>query len=221
MKKVIVHSKLPVTLIGAGAFSQEFVKEALRHAPCLVAADGGVNVAVAMGLVPEAVIGDLDSASEAALSAVPKDQIWPVKEQDTTDFEKCLARIKAPVILAVGFAGSRLDHLLAVFAALARYPGCNCVVIGDEDVIFLAPRVLSLDLPAGTRVSLFPLGPVTGRSEGLEWPIAGIEFAPDGRIGTSNRVTGPVTLSFDAEKMLVLLPRDCLVAAIEALVPAD
>lgn len=220
MKSVIVHSKSPVTLLGAGTSTQDFVVEALKYAPFLVAADGGVNVAVSMKLVPDAVIGDLDSASIEALSVVPEARIWTVTEQETTDFEKCLARIEAPYILAVGFAGSRLDHLLAVFTALTRYVARNCLVISEEEVIFVAPRALTLDLALGTRVSLFPLGPVRGTSEGLEWPIAGLDFAPDGRIGTSNRVTGPVKLSFDEEKMLVLLPRDCLGAAIEALTRA-
>ena len=220
MKSVIVHSKSPVTLLGAGTSTQDFVVEALKYAPFLVAADGGVNVAVSMKLVPDAVIGDLDSASIEALSVVPEARIWTVTEQETTDFEKCLARIEAPYILAVGFAGSRLDHLLAVFTALTRYVARNCLVISEEEVIFVAPRALTLDLALGTRVSLFPLGPVRGTSEGLEWPIAGLDFAPDGRIGTSNRVAGPVKLSFDEEKMLVLLPRDCLGAAIEALTRA-
>ena len=220
MTSVIVHSKSPVTLLGAGTSTQDFVVEALKYAPFLVAADGGVTVAVSMKLVPDAVIGDLDSASIEALSVVPEARIWTVTEQETTDFEKCLARIEAPYILAVGFAGSRLDHLLAVFTALTRYVARNCLVISEEEVIFVAPRTLALDLALGTRVSLFPLGPVRGTSEGLEWPIAGLDFAPDGRIGTSNRVTGPVKLSFDEEKMLVLLPRDCLDAAIEALTRA-
>jgi thiamine pyrophosphokinase len=59
---------------------------------------------------------------------------------------------------------------------------------------------------------------VTGRSAGLEWPIAGIDFAPDGMIGTSNRVGARrVVLEFDRRGMLVILPRRRLDAAIRAL----
>ena len=52
-----------------------------------------------------------------------------------------------------------------------------------------------------------PLTPVTGRSQGLEWPIDGLDFAPGGRTGTSNRALGPVTLEIDGPDMLLILPR--------------
>ena len=138
-------------------------------------------------------------------------------EQETTDFEKCLTRIDAPAVLAVGFAGHRMDHTLAVWNALVRHADRRCVVIGAGDIAFLAPERLRLDIPAGTRLSLFPLAPVTGQGSGLAWPIDGLDFAPDGRIGTSNRADGPVDLTFSAPRMLVLLPRRCLDAALAAL----
>ena len=176
---------------------------------------------LAAGHIPEAVIGDFDSVSDAARAAIPEDRLWPITEQESTDFEKCLTRIDAPYLLAIGFTGARLDHVLAVWTVLARHPDRRCLVLGSDDVVFLAPRRLRIDLAAETRVSLFPMGAVTGRSEGLRWPIDGIPFAPDGRIGTSNRAEGAVELEFDAEKMLVMLPRDCLSAAIAALAPGD
>ena len=60
-----------------------------------------------------------------------------------------------------------------------------------------------------------PLGPVQGRSIGLEWPIDGLNFAPGGRIGTSNRATGPVALEMAGPEMLLILPRS-LVAPLVA-----
>ncbi|MEP3550075.1 MAG: hypothetical protein ABJN09_00090, partial [Marinomonas sp.] len=60
---------------------------------------------------------------------------------------------------------------------------------------------------AGDVVSLMPLAPVQGRSVGLEWPIDGLDFAPGGRIGTSNRALGPVKLEISGPDMLLILPR--------------
>ena len=221
MVATVLKLNEPVTLLGAGQSTIHCLKEALTHAPFLVAADGGANMAIAAGQVPEAVIGDFDSITAETRAAIPPERLFHFAEQDTTDFEKCLSRIDAPLILGVGFAGGRLDHVLAVWTVLARYPAQRCLILGDEDVVFLSPRRLRLDLADGTRVSLFPMGAVSGRSEGLFWPIDGIGFAPDGRIGTSNRATGPVTLAFDADRMLVMLPRDCLGASIAALAPGD
>jgi thiamine pyrophosphokinase len=50
------------------------------------------------------------------------------------------------------------------------------------------------------------MGPVQGDSEGLRWPLSGLDFAPDGMIGTSNEVSGAVRLRMQAPKMLVILP---------------
>jgi thiamine pyrophosphokinase len=42
-------------------------------------------------------------------------------EQDTTDFEKCLYSVAAPLLLGVGFLGGRADHHLAAMNVLVRY----------------------------------------------------------------------------------------------------
>ena len=214
---MMLRSQKPVTLLGASKTKQHDVEEILKLAPFLVAADGGAATAVALGLRPEAVIGDFDSLPMAVRAALPGDILHEVSEQETTDFEKCLRRIEAPLILAMGFTGRRLDHELAVYNAIARHPGKRCIVVGKHDIVFLAPRIFEIDLPKGSRFSLFPLGPVSGTSRGLEWPIDGLPFAPSGRIGTSNRVTGLVSLTFDADAMLVITPRVALEAAMQAL----
>jgi thiamine pyrophosphokinase len=93
-------------------------------------------------------------------------------------------------------------------------------VLGTQDVVFLCPPRITLRLRPGDRLSLFPMGPVAGESGGLRWPVQGLRFAPDGMIGTSNIVSDPeVRLTFDAARMLVILPRARLRAALAGLVP--
>ena len=120
--------------------------------------------------------------------------------------------IAAVIFLGLGFLGGRLDHQLAAMSALARHSAQQVVLLGGEDICFLCPPALELDLAAGTRVSLFPMGPVAGlRSEGLRWSVAGLDFAPCGRIGTSNEALGgPMRIAFDAPGMLVILPSSSL-----------
>ncbi len=214
---MIITSKGAVTLLGASKVRRHDLEESLRLAPCLVAADGGAATALAQNCTPEAVIGDFDSLPEAVRGALPQSKLHPISEQETTDFEKCLSAISAPLILALGFTGRRLDHELAVYNGLAKYPAQRCIVLGSQDIVFLVPSRLAIDLPEGSRFSLFPLSAVTGRSTGLAWPIDGLDFAPAGRIGTSNRVVGPVTLEMDGTGMLAILPRMALGEAMRAL----
>lgn len=197
-----------VTLIGGGALDPVDLKESLAVAPTLVAADGGANRAVELGAMPDAVFGDFDSISTATRSAIPRERLHNIAEQDSTDFEKCLRAIDAPLIQAVGFTGDRIDHELSVYSTLVSYPERKCIVIGQDDICTLAPAEIILPLEVGARVSLFPMAEVTGRSRGLKWPIDGIDFAPWGRIGTSNMASADrVALSFDRPGMLLILPK--------------
>lgn len=213
----IVHDSAPVTLVGGGKVKKSLLRAAIVHGPKVVAADGGVKAVLAEGLMPEAVIGDLDSIRDRDRAQVPAERVHHVAEQDSTDFGKCLARIEAPLVLGVGFLGGRLDHQLAVLHGLMRFADRPCLLIGARDVVFLAPPEVRLDLPPGSRVSLFPMGAVTARSEGLRWPLDGIGFAPGRRIGTSNAVTGPVWIVTDRPEMLVILPAGRMPEAVAAL----
>lgn len=220
MSSTAVRTQDFVTILGAGDPKAADIDEALRHAPVLVAADGGAAYARAAGHIPRAVVGDFDSADAAALHGLDPATLHRIDDQDDTDFEKCLARIDAPLMLAVGFTGRRLDHELAAYSALLRFPDRRCIIFGGDDIVFLVPDRLTLDLPPGTRFALFPLTPVSGRSEGLLWPIDGLRFAPGGRLGTSNTVTGPVRLRMDGPGMLAIMPRAALRAAIDGLTNA-
>lgn len=199
-------SREPVTLIGGAQLYPADLAQALALAPVVAAADGGADQALANGLMPQAVWGDFDSISASARANIPPQNLHPVREQDSTDFEKCLSRIDAPLVIGLGFSGQRQDHFLAALSVLARRIGPPCILIAGEDIITLAPAEIALDLAPGTRLSLFPMGPASGYAQGLKYPLEGLDFAPAGRIGTSNEATGPVLLQVEGP-MLLILPR--------------
>jgi len=213
----IVDVSEPLTLIGGGEVSLEDLETAMALAPLCVAADSGADAAISAGVALTAVIGDMDSISEDAKAQIPADRYHQIAEQNSTDFEKALRSISAPLILAVGFTGGRVDHGLSAMHTLALRCHQSVVMLTREDVLFLCPKRLSLPMPEGARVSLFPIGPVTGRSTGLHWPIEGLEFAPGVLSGTSNRATGPLDLEMDAPAMLCILPRGFIQPVVSAL----
>lgn len=207
-----------VTLLGGGEMLPERLLQALMRAPDLVAVDSGADHALACGLTPKLVLGDFDSISEAARALVAPEQLWHTPSQDNTDFDKALALVHAPLILALGFTGARLDHTLAGMSTLIRNPQARVVVDAGMDLCFLAPPALRLELPPGSRLSLFPMAPVRCESAGLVWPTTGLAFDPAGMIGTSNAVAeGVVTLAPERPAMLVMVPASALDAVITAL----
>jgi thiamine pyrophosphokinase len=157
----------------------------------------------------------MDSISQAARDAYAN-VLHPIAEQDSTDFDKALRHIDSPLVLGVGFSGARLDHELGSMTVLTRHPDRRCILIGEDTIVLLCPPDITLDLPEGSAVSLYPMADVGCYSDGLRWPTTGLRFAPDARVGTLNKATGPVTLRPDAPKMLLILPRAALDVTIRA-----
>jgi thiamine pyrophosphokinase len=216
----IVHASEPVTLVGGAELGPDDLSIALKRAPILVAADGGADAVRAAGLRPVAVIGDMDSISAGAATDFA-DLMHPMPEQDTTDFEKCLTRISAPVVLALGFLGGRTDHTLAAFSVMARLSEPAVVLLGADDVCFVAPPVsIRLTIPVGSRVSLMPLATVRIRAGGLRWPVDGLVLSPAGAVSASNEsVADQIDIAADGP-VLVILPRAALAAVMDAVTAA-
>lgn len=192
-------------------------QESLAIAPVLVAADGGANRCFALGVMPQAVVGDMDSITPRARTWVGQDRIHRIAEQETTDFDKALRSVASPFVLGLGFLGGFVDHELAVLASLVQSHAA-CILLGARDAVFHVPGALTLEMQRGDRFSLFPMGPVTGTSEGLDWPIDGLALSPMGRIGTSNRVTkGRVLLAMSGPGCLCIVPRARVGAVIAGL----
>lgn len=201
---ILIDSKAPITLVGGGPVDATQLAEAVKIAPLVVAADGGVHRAMDLGQKVDHVIGDMDSVD---LTKVDGPQFHPLAEQMSTDLDKCLYSTDAPYYLGLGFLGGRLDHQLAACHSLLRAFDKRVVLIGDEDICFLAPLNMALKLPLGTRISLFPMAEVSGKSTGLKWPIHAYRFSPAKMIGTSNETDAEVVeMIFDARKMLIILP---------------
>ncbi|MDW4499612.1 thiamine diphosphokinase [Sulfitobacter sp. D35] len=210
MKTKRLSSPSPVTLLGGGDLGEGDLALALGLAPLCIAADGGAEPALEAGIDLAAVIGDMDSVRPEALARVPPDRIHRIAEQDSTDFDKALRSVAAPLVIAAGFTGLRMDHQLSVLNTMVRRADRACLLLGALEIAFVCPPALDLPTRVGDVVSLFPLQPVTGRSAGLEWPIEGLDFAPGYRVGTSNRALGPVRIEMDGPGMICLLPRDLI-----------
>ncbi len=221
MSQFIVHSKDIVTLIGGGDVSATDLETLRAHKNTVVAADGGARHAVAAGVAPHAVIGDFDSLETHVRASLPADRLFQFPEQDSTDFEKCLSRISAPLVLALGFMGPRTDHQLATFHGLLRTAHQPCIVIGAHQIVCLCPPKIAFSADEGDLVSAFPLGAAQAESTGLEWPLKDVPLAPGQMVGTSNRATGgTVTIECVTANLLLILPRSKLESLTSALLSA-
>jgi thiamine pyrophosphokinase len=165
----------------------------------VVAADSGLDGARRLGLVPDVVVGDMDSVDPASLAAAERAGV-PVERhpvaKDATDLDlaidAALAR-GARRIVAVTGAGDRFDHALAVALSLAAPRLAGVAVeawIGRARLWVVRDEVVLPGEP-GALVSLLPVhGPARGvTTQGLRYPLAGEDLEPGTTRGVSNEMT--------------------------------
>ena len=220
MVNVIIDEITPITLVGGASFKEQLLKMALNRAPKSVGADGGGAALIAHGQSPLAIIGDMDSVNLQLIGDFPKRFFHFIAEQKSTDFEKCLQRVDASAMIGVGFLGSRVDHQMAVQSVLVRYAHKRCLLLGEEDLVFVIPPEFSLAIEPDVRVSIFPMAQGQIESQGLYWPTTGLIFAPNGQIGTSNRSMGNIRLAPDGPNMIGILPIGYFDHVLDALLAA-
>ena len=175
----------PVIALGGGSYDAAMITPLLADYP-LIAADSGADAAQAMGVMPDHIIGDFDSIRD--LSLFPAERLIAMSDQHSTDLEKTLSCLSAPLCLGFGFLGRRFDHSLAALHALAR---CQTpmLLIGRHDAVMYCRKDFNGRLPQGERLSIWPLvrqGFLA--STGLEWPLDGLMLEAGKQIGTSNRI---------------------------------
>jgi thiamine pyrophosphokinase len=183
----------------------------------VVAADSGVELALALGCRVDLVVGDLDSASPAALEAAEaagaEIERHPI-EKDQTDLELALRATRArgaTHIVVVGGRGGLLDHFLANALALAGSAAGDAAIewLTGDGLVTVVRTVATLTGQAGDRCSLLAVGgPARGvRTEGLRYPLDGEELAPGSTRGVSNELTGTVAhVSVEGGTLLAVQP---------------
>jgi thiamine pyrophosphokinase len=165
---------------------ESIVRRALASAQFVLAADGGANALQAMGIAPDAVIGDLDSLTVSLPDGV---EIVPAPDQDRTDLDKAVGYLRErgyDDITILGATGNRLDHTFGALAVVARHAVRLIDDIGTAQSV-CGPGTLRLATEPGRTVSLLPCGQVTGLTTcGLKWELTNADFHFAQRDGTSN-----------------------------------
>ncbi|MCP5062087.1 MAG: thiamine diphosphokinase [Ignavibacteriae bacterium] len=91
----------------------------------IVCADGGANSAKKLNIIPDYIIGDLDSIRKKNLNFFEKkSKIIHFKRQNDTDVEKSLKFIikkKYDEVLLLGSTGDRLDHTICNLGIVIKY----------------------------------------------------------------------------------------------------
>lgn len=170
----------------------------LQPGDLIIAADGGGRHCRALGLIPDAILGDLDSIDASDLAAFEGSgtQVvrYPVRK-DYTDLELALRYARqrgAEEVLVLAALGLRWDQTLAnmLLPASTDLAGLRISLIDGQQEIMLLRGEGRLEVrgQAGDRVSLIPLGgdALGITTQGLEYPLKHEDLYFGGTRGVSN-----------------------------------
>jgi thiamine pyrophosphokinase len=182
------------------------------RASIVVAADGGANVCRRHGVVPDVIIGDLDSVTRETLRRSRLSLLLRVRRQDSTDLEKALdflAANRVPEAVILGADGRRIDFTLGNLSVLWRYhTRMSLTVAGDGWYAVPVRTRMSVDAPGGTVVSVVPNGKVAGLTlRGFRYPLSNATMRI-GEVGVSNVVRSrSASVSLRSGSLLVIVQR--------------
>lgn len=174
---------------------------ALLHADdFIIAADGGTHNALVLGLIPNLIIGDLDSITDwerKIMETAGVEIIQFPRDKNETDLELAIQRaieMQPEQVIIVGALGGRLDQTLGNIALLsnARLPNLDLRLDDGVEEIYFCRGQAEVHGRSRELVSLIPWGvPVEGvRTDGLRWPLSDETLYPDKTRGISNELLG-------------------------------
>lgn len=170
-----------VIFAGGDIKNYEAIKKYLEKTDWIICADSGVDHAFNMEVVPDLVVGDMDSISEESLKKLEILGIgkhsYP-REKDFTDTELALeVALEKGVTEAVLLAGigDRPDHSLANIFLMVYFKkrGLELKLIDEKWEMFLIQGEREIYGEKGDILSLIPLSPkVVGvETEDLYYPL--------------------------------------------------
>jgi len=198
------HVTEPTTVVFAGGDETELpvpLPDVVRHASLSIAADSGGDAMLRHGIVPDVVVGDLDSISAAALRWAESEGATIVRhpvDKDATDLELALALAVergARHIALLGGTGGRLDHLVANAALVAAYDAATITWWTDHSTVLPCRPGLPREVVGAVDdlVSLVPMGGDAAGivTTGLRWELDGAVLRAGSTRGVSNRMVRP------------------------------
>jgi thiamine pyrophosphokinase len=190
----------------------------IQNGDYIICADGGTRHARELGVRPNLIIGDLDSAEPQTLQKFRDEGVeierYP-RDKNETDLELAInraAELHPKQIIIIAGLGGRLDQTLANITLLSddRLSPFNVKLDDGVEKIFFCRDQAQVHGRSGDIVSLIPwLGVVSEiQTQNLKWVLNKETLYPDKTRGISNEmISDTASISIGSGLLLVVLRR--------------
>jgi thiamine pyrophosphokinase len=211
---VIRDQQEPALIIANGeACSFELMGELLEWSPLVIVLDSAIHRVLELGIKVDVLLGDFDRDFDAEKI---REEQYPIEivhtpDQDKTDLEKAfdyLINRGFPAVNVVWATGKRADHTITNITNIVRFRDTlKIVLLDDYSKIFLLPNTYEKWYPAGTPISLIPVGKVDGiKTKNLKYSLDNESLTIGYRTGSSNEVLedGMMKVTYKSGDLLMM-----------------
>lgn len=164
----------------------------------VICADGGLEKAKKLDLIPDIILGDFDSVDSVVLENYKKLNIETVtfpSEKDYTDMELAInhAVIKGfKDIILVGASGTRLDHTVANMLLIEKYhkKDIKIKMLDNNNLIQMVNNNMTIPFKENYFVSIIPLSEkIEGLTlDGFKYPLNNVTVERGSTLCVSNEI---------------------------------
>jgi len=205
MKKCLIWAN------GISPSKKVIVKLLNKGYSTIICADGGANLALKKGFVPDVIIGDFDSIEESVKEAFRElSEFVNYSRQSDTDVEKAIKfaiKKKFRKAVLIGATGNRLDHSFNNIGLLLKYyNSLNIILLHEKSAAYVIEGNVKFNAEIGETISLYGFDRQTRIiSKGLKYPLENIALPFGIKDGTSNSaVQTEVELNITGGKILIV-----------------
>ena len=197
-------------IVGAGEL---YERPLPKDGDLVIAADGGYDYLMSLGIKPDLVIGDMDSVVSGSIEG---EVLRFPKKKDETDMHLAyiVGREKGySSFLIYGGTGGRPDHTFANYSLLfaAKNNGDRMTIVDEKyDIFAMDSEQILVFGRVDAALSVFAYsGDAEGVSlSGVEYPAESITLGCDFALGVSNKITSDTaSISVERGRLLVMISR--------------
>lgn len=176
--------------------NKEKARALLHKEDFIIAADGGTRHALALGRMPNVLIGDLDSVTDEERRKMKDGGVDVVQfpaDKNETDLELAIQHaltLNPQEVIILAALGGRLDQTLGNIALIIHVSSFIISLDDGLEEIFFCRDTCKITGTPSDLVSLIPWqGEVTGIvTTGLKWPLQNETLYPNKTRGISNEM---------------------------------
>lgn len=211
---IVRDDQEPALIIANGAeCSNELMGQLLEWSPLVIVLDSAMPRVMELGIKVDVLLGDFDRGFDPEYyrgKQFPL-EIVHTPDQDKTDLEKAFDYLIGrgfPAVNVIWATGRRADHTISNITNIVRFRDkLKIVILDDHSKVFLLPPKFEKWYPAGTPLSIIPVGKVTGvTTNNLKYEMTDYELNIGYRTSSSNEPLkdGIVTIEHKEGDLLMM-----------------